>query len=464
MQRDGTMLKGSCDPTRAMIAPTAMRIVVVGTGYVGLVAGTGFAEFGNRVMCVDTDASKVTALKQGIIPIYEPGLEELVRRNAADERLLFSTELESAVVGAEVVFIAVGTPPREDGSADLKYVMAVADSLARFLTRDTVVVLKSTVPVGTNDKVQALFDRDARVKVTVISNPEFLKEGDAINDFMRPDRVLIGARDEHGRSVMRKLYAPLQLVVDKLLFVDPRSAEMAKYVANAMLATRISFMNDIARLCEAVGADVTNVRKGVGTDTRIGAKFLFPGAGYGGSCFPKDVEALLFLAKENNIDLAIVRATEEVNHRQKSILFEKLKRHLGSLANKRIAVWGLAFKPRTDDVREAPALTLIPQLLEAGAEVRVHDPAAGDTARAALGSIADKVIFVEHPYDATVGADALVLVTEWQEYRSPDLEKLSNQMRNKLLIDGRNVWSSVEPEVHGFRYEGIGLLRPKNNQ
>ncbi len=437
-----------------------MRIVVVGTGYVGLVAGTGFAEFGNRVVCVDTDASKIRLLEQGQIPIYEPGLEELVRRNAAEDRLLFSTDLAASVPGVEVVFIAVGTPPRADGGADLKFVMAVAESLSKSLTKDAVVVLKSTVPVGTNDKVQALFDREASVKVTVVSNPEFLKEGDAINDFMRPDRVLIGARDEHGRSVMRRLYAPLQLNVDKLLFVDPRSAELAKYVANSMLATRISFMNDIARLCEVVGADVTNVRKGVGSDTRIGNKFLFPGPGYGGSCFPKDVDALLFLAKEHDVDLSIVRATEEVNARQKSLLFEKLLKHLGTVADKRIAVWGLAFKPRTDDMREAPALTLISRLIEAGAEVRAHDPAARGTARAMLGPIADKVIFVDHQYDATVGADALVLVTEWQEYRSPDLERLSNQMRRKLLLDGRNVWPSVEPEAHGFTYEGIGLLRP----
>jgi UDPglucose 6-dehydrogenase len=438
-----------------------MRIVVVGTGYVGLVAGTGFAEFGNRVVCVDTDASKIRLLEQGQIPIYEPGLEELVRRNAAEERLLFSTDLATATPGADVVFIAVGTPPRADGGADLKYVMAVAESLAKALTRDTVVVLKSTVPVGTNDRVQALLDREATVKITVVSNPEFLKEGDAINDFMRPDRVLIGARDEHGRSVMRKLYAPLQLNHDKLLFVDPRSAELAKYVANSMLATRISFMNDIARLCEVVGADVSNVRKGVGSDTRIGNKFLFPGPGYGGSCFPKDVDALLFLAREHGVDLSLVRATEEVNSRQKTLLFEKLVKHLGSVADKRIAVWGLAFKPRTDDVREAPALTLITRLVEAGAEVRAHDPAARNTTRAALGPVADKVIFVDHPYDATVGADALVLVTEWQEYRSPDLERLSNQMRRKLLLDGRNVWPSVEPEAQGFTYEGIGLLRPQ---
>jgi UDPglucose 6-dehydrogenase len=359
------------------------------------------------------------------------------------------------------VFIAVGTPPRPDGGADLKYVMAVAESLAQHLTRDAVVVLKSTVPVGTNDKVQDYLNREAKVNVTVVSNPEFLKEGDAINDFLKPDRVLCGCRDDHGRSVMRKLYAPLQLVSDRLLFVDPRSAEMAKYVANAMLATRISFMNDIARLCEVVGADVTNVRKGVGTDSRIGAKFLFPGAGYGGSCFPKDVDALLFLAREHNVDLSLVRATEEVNARQKGLLFEKLTRHLGSVADRRIALWGLAFKPRTDDVREAPALTLISRLVEAGAEVRAHDPAARATARAALGPVADKVIFVDHPYDATVGADALVLVTEWQEYRSPDLERLSNQMRRKLLLDGRNVWAAVDPEAAGFTYEGIGLLRPK---
>lgn len=438
-----------------------MRIVVVGTGYVGLVAGTGFAEFGNQVTCVDTDASKIELLCKGQIPIYEPGLEELVRRNTAEGRLSFSTDLATAVRDAQVVFIAVGTPPRPDGSADLEHVMAVAEALAKHLTRDAVVVLKSTVPVGTNDRVQDYLNREARVNVTVVSNPEFLKEGDAINDFLKPDRVLCGCRDDHGRSVMRKLYAPLQLVSDRLLFVDPRSAEMAKYVANAMLATRISFMNDIARLCEAVGADVTSVRKAVGSDTRIGAKFLFPGAGYGGSCFPKDVNALLHLAREHGIDLTIVRATEEINARQKGILFEKLTRHLGALTDKRIAVWGLAFKPRTDDVREAPALALITRLVEAGAEVRAHDPAARATARIALGPIADKVIFVDHPYDATVGADALVLVTEWQEYRSPDLERLSHQMRRKLLVDGRNVWGVVDPEGAGFTYEGIGLLRPR---
>ena len=436
-----------------------MRIVVVGTGYVGLVAGTGFAEFGNRVTCVDTDAEKIRKLKEGHIPIYEPGLEELVRRNAAEQRLAFSTDLASAVQDTDMVFVAVGTPPREDGGADLKYVMAVAESLAEHLQRDAVVVLKSTVPVGTNDRVQALLDRDAKVNVTVVSNPEFLKEGDAINDFLKPDRVLIGARDDHGRNVMKKLYAPLQLTGERLIFVDPRSAELAKYVANAMLAVRISFMNDIARLCEAVGADVHNVRRGVGSDHRIGPKFLFAGAGYGGSCFPKDVDALLFLAKENNIDLAIVRATEEVNDRQKNLLFEKLKRRVGDLAGKRVAVWGLAFKPRTDDVREAPALRLIAQLVEAGAEVRVHDPAARATARAALGSLASKVIFVDHPYDATVRADALVLVTEWQEYRSPDFELLASQMTQKLLIDGRNVWGALDPEAQGFAYEGIGLAR-----
>ena len=436
-----------------------MRIVVVGSGYVGLVAGTGFAEFGNTVACIDSDRGKIDALLEGRIPIYEPGLEELVRRNVAEERLSFGTDLTAAVEDAEMVFIAVGTPPKEDGSADLKHVLAVAESLADALRRDTVVVLKSTVPVGTNDQVHALFVERAKVKVSVVSNPEFLKEGDAINDFLKPDRVLLGVRDEAGRAAMRRLYAPLQLNHDRLLFVDPRSAEMAKYVANAMLATRISFMNDIARLCEAVGADVGAVRKGVGSDQRIGSKFLFPGAGYGGSCFPKDVSALLHLAERHDIDLSVVRATEAINARQKAVLFEKLSRQVGSLKDLRIAVWGLAFKPRTDDVREAPALQLIEQLIEAGAEVRVHDPAARATARAALGELAHRVIFVEHPYDATVGADALVLVTEWQEYRSPDFQRLAAQMRRKLLIDGRNVWSALEPEALGFTYEGIGLGR-----
>lgn len=436
-----------------------MRIVVVGTGYVGLVAGTGFAEFGNTVTCVDTDPEKIRALENGQIPIYEPGLEELVRRNAADGRLNFTTALTPTLVGAEVVFVAVGTPPQEDGSADLKYVMAVAASLAEGLTADAVVVLKSTVPVGTNDRVQALFDERAKVKVTVVSNPEFLKEGDAINDFLKPDRVLVGVRDDHGRAVMHDLYSPLHLTGDRLLFMDPRSAELAKYVANAMLATRISFMNDIARLCEAVGADVSAVRRGVGSDTRIGSKFLFAGAGYGGSCFPKDVDALIHLGDTNGVELSLVKATEAVNDRQKNLLLEKLKKNLGTLKDKRVAVWGLAFKPRTDDVREAPALRLISQLVELGAEVRAHDPAARATARRALGTVADKVIFVDHPYDATPGADVLVLVTEWPEYRSPDLARLGLQMRGRTLIDGRNVWSSLDVDTHGFTYEGIGLGR-----
>ena len=436
-----------------------MRIVVVGTGYVGLVAGTGFAEFGNEVTCVDSDAEKVRALLDGRIPIYEPGLEELVRRNAAESRLRFTTSLADALRDTEMCFIAVGTPPRPDGGADLSYVMAVAEGLAEHLQRDAVVVIKSTVPVGTNDKVQAILDARARVRCSVVSNPEFLKEGDAINDFLKPDRVVLGVRDDHARAVMRKLYSPLQLNSDRLIFMSPRSAEMAKYVANAMLATRISFMNDIARLCEAVDADVTSVRKGVGTDSRIGSRFLFPGAGYGGSCFPKDVDALLFLAREHGVELAVVGATEAVNDRQKNLLFEKLSRHVPDLRDKRIAVWGLAFKPRTDDVREAPALRLITQLIEAGAEVRAHDPVARGTARQALGPVADRVIFVDHPYDATVGADALVLVTEWQEYRSPDFERLRAQMRGRLLLDGRNVWQAQEPVPHGFTYEGIGLGR-----
>lgn len=436
-----------------------MRIVVVGTGYVGLVAGTGFAEFGNEVTCVDSDAEKVRALLDGRIPIYEPGLEELVRRNAAESRLRFTTSLADALRDTEMCFIAVGTPPRPDGGADLSYVMAVAEGLAEHLQRDAVVVIKSTVPVGTNDKVQAILDARARVRCSVVSNPEFLKEGDAINDFLKPDRVVLGVRDDHARAVMRRLYAPLQLNSDRLIFMSPRSAEMAKYVANAMLATRISFMNDIARLCEAVDADVTSVRKGVGTDSRIGSRFLFPGAGYGGSCFPKDVDALLFLAREHGVELAVVGATEAVNDRQKNLLFEKLSRHVPDLRDKRIAVWGLAFKPRTDDVREAPALRLISQLVEAGAEVRAHDPVARGTARQALGPVADRVIFVDHPYDATVGADALVLVTEWQEYRSPDFERLRAQMRGRLLLDGRNVWQAQEPVPHGFTYEGIGLGR-----
>lgn len=434
-----------------------MRIAVVGTGYVGLVAGAGFAEFGNRVVCIDTDERKIARLREGEIPIYEPGLEDLVRRNAREDRLRFTTNLAEGVADADVVFIAVGTPQREDGAADLKYVFAVAEQLAETLTKDTVVVCKSTVPVGTNDKVQALLDERSKFRHRVVSNPEFLKEGDAVNDFLRPDRVIIGARDDVARDIMRRLYAPLQLTNDRLMFMSPRSAEMTKYVANAMLATRISFMNEIARLCEAVGADVTHVRKGVGSDARIGPKFLFPGPGFGGSCFPKDISALIHLAREHNVPLQIVTAVQEVNVRQKQVLFEKLQRVLEVLEGARVAIWGLAFKPRTDDVREAPALPLIERLVAAGAEVRAHDPAARATARVALGSVANKVIFVDHPYDATVGADALVLVTEWQEYRSPDFDLLKEQMRRRVLIDGRNVWHALEPEKLGFRYEGIGI-------
>jgi len=440
-----------------MLAKRAMRIAVVGTGYVGLVAGTGFAEFGNKVTCVDNDADKVQRLREGVIPIYEPGLEDLVKRNVREDRLRFTTSLPEAVQDADVAFIAVGTPQRDDGAADLQFVFAVAEQLAQALTRETTVVIKSTVPVGTNDRVQAHLDEHSKLKHRVVSNPEFLKEGDAINDFLRPDRVVIGARDEAARAVMRRLYSPLQLTSDRLLFMAPRSAELAKYVANAMLATRISFMNEIARLCETVGADVTHVRRGVGSDQRIGPKFLFPGPGYGGSCFPKDISALAFLAREHKTPLKIVTAVGEVNDEQKLVLFEKVSRSLGKLEGMRVAVWGLAFKPKTDDVREAPALVLIEKLVAAGAEVRAHDPEARGTSRQALGATASKVIFVDHPYDATVGADVLVLVTEWQEYRSPDFELLKSQMRQRILVDGRNAWHGLEPETLGFRYEGIGL-------
>lgn len=434
-----------------------MRIAVVGTGYVGLVAGVGFAEFGNRVVCVDSDPGKIERLKKGVLPIYEPGLDELLNKNARDGRLSFTTELGEGVKDAEIVFIAVGTPQSDSGAADLRYVFAVAEELAAALDHDAIVVCKSTVPVGTNDKVQALLDEKSKHRHRVVSNPEFLKEGDAVNDFLKPDRVIVGVRDEQSRVMMRRLYAPLQLNHDRLMFMAPRSAEMAKYVANAMLATRISFMNEVARLCELVNADVVDVRKGVGSDGRIGSKFLFPGPGYGGSCFPKDVNALMHLARENGLKLQVVDAVDRVNTEQKGLLFQKLKRTLETLQNARVAVWGLAFKPRTDDVRESPALQLVEELVAAGAEVRVHDPEARDTARLALGPIADKVLFVQSEYDATVGADALVLVTEWQEYRSPDFARLKNQMRRPILVDGRNVWHALAPEEQGFRYQGIGV-------
>jgi UDPglucose 6-dehydrogenase len=431
-----------------------LRIAVIGTGYVGLVTGTCLAESGNFVTCVDVDAAKIEALRAGRIPIYEPGLEELVRRNARERRLAFTTAVAEAMQDVEIAFIAVGTPPGEDGSADLRYVLTAAEALAPHVARYTVVVNKSTVPVGSSEKVAEVVARHARAPFDVVSNPEFLKEGSAVDDFMRPDRVVVGVSSERARTVMAELYAPFVRTEQPVLFMDPRSAELTKYAANAMLATRISFMNDVAALCDRLGCDVDQVRRGMGSDKRIGYPFLFPGVGFGGSCFPKDVRAVMTMARQLGLDFDLLRAVERVNERQKRLLFDKALRHFGgALAGKRVAVWGLAFKPRTDDMREAPSLTLIQLLAGAGAEVTAHDPVAADVARRLVGP---HVRLADEPYTAVEGADALFLVTEWNEFRSPDFERLRKLMRGDALFDGRNVWDAAKARAAGFRYHGVG--------
>lgn len=434
-----------------------MNIAVVGSGYVGLVVGACLAETGNDVVCADVDAGKIEALKRNEIPIYEPGLEQLVERNQRQERLSFTTDVGSAIAGAEVVFIAVGTPPDEDGSADLRHVLDVARVIGQHMTREMVVVTKSTVPVGTAAKVQRAVAETARLPFHMCSNPEFLKEGAAVDDFLKPDRVVLGVDSDHARSVMAELYAPFVRTGKPIIFMDIASAEMTKYAANAMLATRISFMNEIANLCEAVGADVDLVRKGIGSDQRIGPSFLFPGPGYGGSCFPKDVKALVRTAREVKASLKVLESVEEANDRQKQRLFEKLSAALGGdVSGRRIAVWGLAFKPNTDDMREAPALVLIDQLLEAGASVTAHDPAAMEEARRRLG---DRIAFVETNYDALTDADALVVVTDWNEYRHPDFERIKETLRRAVIIDGRNLYNPAKMRALGFVYDCMGRPR-----
>ena len=436
-----------------------MKIAVVGTGYVGLVSGTCFAEMGIDVTCVDTDRAKIDRLLGGEIPIYEPGLEELVRRNVEAGRLHFTTDLGSCLGDVEVVFSAVGTPPDEDGSADLKYVLAVAETFGRCIERYTILVTKSTVPVGTARKVREAIQkqldlRGVRVDFEVASNPEFLKEGAAIKDFMMPDRVVVGVESERARKIIARLYKPFMLSGERMIFTDIPSAEMIKYAANSMLATRISFMNDIANLCELVGADVDAVRKGIGSDTRIGRKFLYAGCGYGGSCFPKDVKALIRTAEQHGYPMRVLRAVEEVNEAQKSVLFEKLARHYGgALQGRTVALWGLAFKPETDDMREAPALVLIERLLEAGCTVRAYDPVAMDECRRRLGG---RIVCCEQMYDAAVDADALLLVTEWKEFRMPSWEVLHRVMRHPVVLDGRNIYDREELAEHGFVYYKIG--------
>lgn len=437
-----------------------MRIAIVGTGYVGLVTGTCFAEIGVNVICVDTNCEKIEALKKGIIPIYENGLEEMVNRNVKAGRLKFTTSLESCLNDVEVVFSAVGTPPDEDGSANLSYVLAVARTIGQYMNKYLLVVTKSTVPVGTAQKVRSVIQeeldkRGVKLEFDVASNPEFLKEGNAVNDFMSPDRVVVGVESERAQKLMTKLYKPFLLNNFRVIFMDIPSAEMTKYAANSMLATRISFMNDIANLCELVGADVNMVRSGIGSDTRIGRKFLYPGIGYGGSCFPKDVKALIKTAQQNGYEMRVLQAVEEINEKQKAILFEKLLKHYeGQLQGKTIALWGLAFKPETDDMREAPALVLIDKLLQQGCNIRVYDPAAMDECRRRLGS--DTIYYAKDMYDAVLDADAMLLVTEWKEFRLPSWPVLKKTMNQPVVLDGRNIYERKEMEEQGFVYYCIG--------
>ena len=434
-----------------------MRITVVGTGYVGLVVGACLAETGGDVTCADIDERKIKGLKDNILPIYEPGLEDLVERNQSQKRLSFTTDVGGAVKNTEVVFIAVGTPPDEDGSADLRHVLSVADVIGRNMTREMVIVTKSTVPVGTAGKVADAISKHAKFPFHMCSNPEFLKEGAAVEDFMRPDRVVLGVDSDYSRSVMAELYAPFVRTGKPILFMDIPSAELTKYAANGMLATRISFMNEIANLCEKVGANVDNVRKGIGSDVRIGPSFLFPGPGYGGSCFPKDVKALLRTARERNASVAVLNAVEEANERQKHRLFEKLSSVIpDGLRGRKIAVWGLAFKPQTDDMRESPALTLIEALLEAGASVVAHDPVAMPEARRRLG---DRISYAESNYDALDGADALVVVTDWNQFRHPDFERIKASLARPIVIDGRNLYHPEKMAALGFTYRSIGRGR-----
>jgi UDPglucose 6-dehydrogenase len=433
-----------------------LKIAVAGSGYVGLVVGACLAETGNEVVCADVDRAKIEGLRNNILPIYEPGLEELVERNQAQRRLSFTTDIGEAVADAEVIFIAVGTPPDEDGSADLRHVLSVAEQVGEHLTREAVVVTKSTVPVGTARKVAAALERKARFPFHVCSNPEFLKEGAAIEDFMKPDRIVLGVDSDFARTVMADVYAPFVRTGKPVIFMDIPSAEMTKYAANAMLATRISFMNEMANLCEQVGADIDLVRKGIGSDPRIGPSFLFPGPGYGGSCFPKDVKALVRTAAATGTSLRVLQAVEAANDHQKTRLFDKVAAMAGDLRGARVAVWGLSFKPKTDDMRESPALVLIDALLEAGATVCAHDPVAIDEARRRLG---DRVEYAETNYDAVRGADALVIVTDWNEYRHPDLNRLRELMRRPVVIDGRNLYDPQRMRSLGFTYDSVG--RPK---
>jgi UDPglucose 6-dehydrogenase len=430
-----------------------MKIAVVGTGYVGLVVGACLAENGNEVACVDVDTEKIAKLEAGHMPIYEPGLEEIVRRNCELERLTFTTDLEASVEAAEIVFIAVGTPQGDDGSADLQYVLSVARDVGRAMNKYTVVIDKSTVPVGTAKRVHAAIAAETTQPFSVVSNPEFLKQGAAIEDFMKPDRVVIGCDDERSAEIMKELYRPFTRTGAPIMVMDTASAELCKYAANSILATRISFMNEIANVCELVGADVDMVRKAIGADRRIGTSFLFPGVGYGGSCFPKDVKALIKSAADRGYDFAILRSVEAVNEGQKSRLAAKIRSHFTELSGKTIGLWGLAFKPRTDDMREAPSITIVDELLAAGAKVKAYDPQALQAAKRIFGN---RIQLCSKSYDAIDGADALAVVTEWNEFREPDFRKMRQLLKSPVVFDGRNIYSPEQMRAHGFTYYSIG--------
>ena len=431
-----------------------MKIAVVGTGYVGLVTGTCFAETGNTVTCVDIDKNKVEKLSSGQITIYEPGLEKLFLRNQREERLKFTTNLEEGIADAKVIFLALPTPPGEDGSADLKYILGVAEELGKILKDYKVIVDKSTVPVGTAEKVRDMIAKNCKCEFDVVSNPEFLREGVAVEDFMKPDRVVIGTESERAKKIMADLFAPFVRQGNPVIFMDERSAELTKYAANSFLAVKISFMNEIARLCELLGADVDMVRRGIGSDERIGKRFLFPGIGYGGSCFPKDVQALVRSASDVKYDFKILEAVMEVNEKQKVNLIPRIKKYFNNhVTGKKIALWGLAFKPNTDDIREAPALYLIEELVKAGATVTAFDPEAMKNVRDIVG---DKITFTENQYDALNNCDALIIATEWSEFRTPDFDKMTERMKNKVIFDGRNVFDLSQMKDLGFYYESIG--------
>ncbi len=436
-----------------------MKISIVGTGYVGLVSGTCFAETGITVTCVDVDKKKIYNLKKGIVPIYEPGLEKMIERNVEKNRLTFTTSLADSMKDSEAIFIAVGTPPDEDGSADLKYVLGVASEIGKNIDHYMVIVTKSTVPIGTAKKVKATISKELKsrrvsIPFDVASNPEFLKEGDAIKDFLKPDRIVIGIESEEAQKIMKRLYKPFLLNNHPIVFMDIPSAELTKYAANSMLATKISFMNDMANLCEIVGADINSVRKGIGSDTRIGDKFIYPGVGYGGSCFPKDVKALIKTSNANSYSLEILKAVENVNDRQKSVIIKRIKKHFNdNLKGKTIALWGLSFKPHTDDMREAPALVIIDKLINEGVIVRGYDPVAMNEAKRRLG---DKIEYAKDQYDAILDADALIIVTEWPEFRVPNYKIIEKLMKNKLIFDGRNIYEPAEMQEFGFTYYSIG--------